>query len=1199
MPKKKHSREEKADYKKKMSQFILFSDHKYDEITSIYGPNGKLEDMYGKENKDKYDGIEINVPNNMDINECTGIILGAMIDPNGLDADNISMGNKLSKNEKIEGHQMLIIENINSDNNPNRTKNVVPLLIERKKVASKAINYFSRTGKNVGVSPLAKNMVDHGSGLATSCIPFNPRNSFSKNLFSKRNMSIYLANHVYGKKFGTLMDENKKIQYKKLINVKKQMDAAEKAGRIKAELLNSNNIIPGSKDRKRLVEELMFNQLLAATSCAAMEEINKKDSNLLDSILKKHGITGSNFENNEYDGDYRKLNNNNEYSVAERELKETILAAYRENTITDIEAILSDENGIEKLKNAYKKAIEGSSLYKEMVNASNEDLLDLVMNFDNESRKGLNMFEGVDLKNAAEPYNNEKKSTLESIIKKETEKISEAIVNANVELNGEECGIDDFGNQQFINNALIINDLYDDLDNLTGIRGSGQNFKDLQKSLGNFKDYTNMLKDTEAGNSFTKQQYDEYIRRGKEVLRLTDKYLDNKVINSDYAQTRFNGVADFKRKFATNLKMFENTYTGLSANQKEAIDDYNKKLEEKCDDAYKQIDYYRVHRKPYDPFTKGKNPPGTQINSPEGYSVTRNAVYSIAIMALAAQNKDPNKPHYTLEEIMNPNKLGKEKAEMYDKAVECVTNNTAENQKWIAENIYNGLFEVGKIVNTEAGKIDFNNPAYKDSKLFNMISSISYYQFDAWQELAHCKNETVAIVKENNKNIEINDYDDAKHFLSGQTSYFDEFGSVGLNKFIYLNKYFKNGDTAKLGECLDSLVAQRAYEKINKDAIEKGGDFNGYLNVKQKEKLATFVHSKMAAFFKDLKNIDNSPEVKDKIYRKIADESIVKNMTLTLDLDNPDESKIIRVKGIPSLEDIKEEIEFEKIPEKMVADSFEERISKYEKLSNKAERSEQNKGYMKDAFDACKKLQSLTKGNEAISNDKKNEAIECINKIIKAEYIDILEKSGLKGRDLDESLDDVAKEFRDMRNRDYIDKATLFKYGGSNFVENIVTMKKDNIVKYAKAQLNNKEFKALVQRAENDLKANNYGSNKKKFIKDAVLVMTKKMNDYTGLGFTKGNKNYGDLMESANLSLQDKRFLEFIKNEKNPERAMTASEFLDWVNNEENVKKFVNDYNKKSHEMIEQKKAAAEAKKNSKKTDKKTNNKKEEKKIKK
>ncbi|MCR5339031.1 MAG: hypothetical protein K6E75_10770 [Lachnospiraceae bacterium] len=113
---------------------------------------------------------------------------------------------------------------------------------------------------------------------------------------------------------------------------------------------------------------------------------------------------------------------------------------------------------------------------------------------------------------------------------------------------------------------------------------------------------------------------------------------------------------------------------------------------------------------------------------------------------------------YTFEEIMDPAKCRKEKAEMFEKVANAMTHITPENQKWIAEQIYKAQAATEKMMQEQAQKIDFSNPDIMQDKQFVMMLHVASHQHDAWQEMSHCQKEILELAKKDHP--EMNKWED-------------------------------------------------------------------------------------------------------------------------------------------------------------------------------------------------------------------------------------------------------------------------------------------------------------------------------------------------------------------------------------------------------------------------------------------------------
>ena len=129
----------------------------------------------------------------------------------------------------------------------------------------------------------------------------------------------------------------------------------------------------------------------------------------------------------------------------------------------------------------------------------------------------------------------------------------------------------------------------------------------------------------------------------------------------------------------------------------------------------------------------------SRMENGNGYSMPRTGGMSIAVFALLNEGM-------SFKDLTDPAKKIAEKQAMYEKVTQMVIQNDAESQKWIAETIYNGHKNCMKMIDEQSKKLDFGKrrELIKD-ETYCRLMTLSFYDFDCWQEMAHCKDEITAV----------------------------------------------------------------------------------------------------------------------------------------------------------------------------------------------------------------------------------------------------------------------------------------------------------------------------------------------------------------------------------------------------------------------------------------------------------------------
>ena len=119
-------------------------------------------------------------------------------------------------------------------------------------------------------------------------------------------------------------------------------------------------------------------------------------------------------------------------------------------------------------------------------------------------------------------------------------------------------------------------------------------------------------------------------------------------------------------------------------------------------------------------------------------SVDRQGGFTTVILSMLLE-KDNGKPKYTIDQLFDTNQFQKEKQDRFDEIVKrsrkLKNEKNNEDEKWVAETLYNGMKLMNDIIDEEAEKIDVTNPDFIYSKEFARVAGLASIVFDAWQEI--------------------------------------------------------------------------------------------------------------------------------------------------------------------------------------------------------------------------------------------------------------------------------------------------------------------------------------------------------------------------------------------------------------------------------------------------------------------------------
>ena len=250
---------------------------------------------------------------------------------------------------------------------------------------------------------------------------------------------------------------------------------------------------------------------------------------------------------------------------------------------------------------------------------------------------------------------------------------------------------------------------------------------------------------------------------------------------------------------------------------------------------------------------------------------------------------------------MDPTKLQAEKREMFDKVVKAMSRNTPDNQKWIAETIYNGQKNTENMMNEAAKNVDFINADITTDKTYCQMLHMSQLQFDAWQEMRHCSNEILELAKKDHPKM--TKWEEYKDWWNNRQ------GVLGrLNTAICSKKdsmvSIANGDMQAVPKILQYSID----EKLIKNALfeaqttKKDSPFVDWVSPDIDEKCALTDLVGHAYYIQQKSYLVDNPETTKAIINQIADGSLVKDVSVNADLK---EGKV-EITGFPSVDEIKQ-----------------------------------------------------------------------------------------------------------------------------------------------------------------------------------------------------------------------------------------------------------------------------------------------------
>ena len=423
---------------------------------------------------------------------------------------------------------------------------------------------------------------------------------------------------------------------------------------------------------------------------------------------------------------------------------------------------------------------------------------------------------------------------------------------------------------------------------------SSPNFKNLKNGLNELKAFSEKI--NKSNKDINPSDLEKYQKLVDKVGELADTYLKNKKdIKSEYARSRVRAVNRVKTGLANiSIGFSEEAYKDLE----------KKKKKELFGEKYKMYDQlsYGEHEHA-DTFWGEKYRSQESRTSGKGvYTVDRTAGISVSIFALANTGK------YTFEDIMDPSKLQAEKQEMFDKVVTAMQNPTPESQKWIAETIYNGQKTTENMMNEAAKKVDFAKADTSNDKTYCQMLHMSHYQFDAWQEMKHCKNEIIELVKKDHP--EMKEWKEYKEWWTNRQGVMGSLNTAINNKRDNIISVAM-ADEAKL---IPKVTQESISEKMIKGDLAKAQTEKKdipFVDWMPPDKDAEYGLADIMApnsYSEQRDYLSKNPEAAKAMLSQFADGSIVKDVSVDVDM----KEGTVELKGFPGVDELEQMVELAK-----------------------------------------------------------------------------------------------------------------------------------------------------------------------------------------------------------------------------------------------------------------------------------------------
>ena len=469
----------------------------------------------------EYNALQIEeIPDGLDEDTITAIVIGSIMQKDRLEDPMTTSNFAGGTSTYLAFNRNFVIDNIlQKDPDVKRQGNFSLALLEGRRDALKAIEEYKK-GHPEKAKEMIQTFVDFAfDGVMELGLPTSTT-LIEVNASSVQKAMIQLGTEMVGKP--PFYAEGPQSEIRRLLGAtrKQNMQAMHRIYEKKYDILTQPKPA-GSSQRAAEIEDLLFDQYLVSSFTHSDQENEKVADRFDKRMLDKYGL------DEEYDPDTH-------YDVSS-ELGGLNLAKARicrENHVTDIEVMMSTDEGIQKLKSLYLPEIRKTKLYKDLMTSEGNKYEDLLHASDRETKGGLQTFKSVKLDNVSKPVNDRNQTNLDKGLK-ELESMADdlavRVVRGYYQFNGydRESLKDNVQQLESLNklmNAKMMNDK-------SLPKAAKPVISELKKVVKNFVNYAKNLSKQKDPISITDMvQYELYA---KDITKLSDGYTSQQTMPSE------------------------------------------------------------------------------------------------------------------------------------------------------------------------------------------------------------------------------------------------------------------------------------------------------------------------------------------------------------------------------------------------------------------------------------------------------------------------------------------------------------------------------------------------------------------------------------------------------------------------------------------------------------------------------------------
>lgn len=1029
MPRKKYRQlsqnqlnENTQDVKRRADYF----NSEYTLLKERFGSNGKMFEATNSfpafPNKENYDNIKLDAQGKLSEDMVVAIMMGAALNPDRM-SDHILTSSSAGGSKDILGfNSTCLMENmVGGDSRVGEFKELLP---KARQEAKNAIEDF-KNGKPEKAQKMVNDFLD---AAIRSSRQYKLSDSFKQPINSNEVQSLVFASKIYGQPPFNCKGTGRYAETEviKMINIGKSHEAMGKLAENRNKLINDPSA-PNSSERKKLVEETLFNKFLTHINAVDIADSEKKRYEIYTKMLNDIGIETLEDEavastSDTLQGD---LEDVKEVQIARGDIADT----YRKYHVSDIQAILAKPDGVEKIHKLYHKAIVNSDRYKDLVEADNQkDITEMLNDMGEETLS--KEYADVKVPEAAKEINKRCEKQYEKEMSAIRDNVHKAVTDTKFvyEKDAKDYGIAGLSKEDLEKNARIISGMYKTLtDNDAWYKTSSDEFKDVKESMKKLKTLSEKM--AKKGDA-TDKELAEYDRLSQKTYELGGKYLDyKKVVDGDYAEGRVNAVQQLRRHLGTNLRSVRQAFNQREIERDdklrdEMLDEMQLKgktqrdnikkadapeekmtSEEKAgaeierwkqrEEDFKKYDFGLVGSKARETFfgEKYKENDLDSESLKKQISTQRSAAHTLTIAILAKEGKGK----YTMEQLLDPDMLKEEKKKTFD---EVITKLKAGDRKWVAEQMYEGQKAVMGLINEAEKGIDISDPDLMYNKNTMMFQKLMNVSHDIWQEKTHFEQELMQFIKKDNPNMTYQEYSDyTNNASSGPLNDIINDKAKQITEVRLLRENPKLQSERGNPMVMHSIISKISQLRMNQLKEAKGNIpyTDRYTDEdRNRFQIDKFIARQNEGIQKKCTEIGESKDF-NRISKKLLDGSALKDVQL---IDHPDAAELheqLEIKGIPTEKQLIADVKYEDMEAKFPGnlDKMKDKaVSKYE--NEKTFASPVHKTYLDKAKTAVTKLHDMIRNGEPLTGEKREDAVKCIKDIATEKFIGIMEKNGAK-----------------------------------------------------------------------------------------------------------------------------------------------------------------------------------------------------------